>query len=41
MELLDLAVEIERYLTTKGLEARETTVSKLLNELNTDGFEEL
>ena len=41
MELLDLAIEIERYLISKGLKASEITVTELLYELNKDGLEKL
>ncbi len=41
MMLLDLALEIERYLVSKGLKASETSVNELLEVLTEDGLEEL
>ena len=40
MELLDLAVAIERYISTRGL-SHDDSISKLIDALNEDGLEEL
>lgn len=39
--LLDLVIQIEEYMTSKGLNSSETTVSDLLDMMNGDGLEEL
>ena len=40
MELLDLAVTIERYISARGL-SHDDSISALINALNEDGLEEL
>ena len=40
MELLDLAVEIERYISARGL-SHSDSIEDLLKALNEDGLEEL
>jgi hypothetical protein len=42
MDLLDLMIEIERYMNRKGLKGSETTVDELIESMSVslDGLEE-
>lgn len=41
MELLDLVVEIERYLSSNDIDPSDMFVDELLSKLNEDGLEDL